>query len=400
MAASPTPSPAPPRPAPGGWDEHRTTEAERGAVPGVQRRHLPAAQRRRRRRRAARGRPVRARPRGRARRGRAPRRAARASGRRSRSSTRRAWWRRARSIPPRPACPRPRRSATTGSCTTSATRRRAGSSASDMQLALRNATVVVLGAGGLGSWTMAGLACAGVGRIVAVDDDTIELSNLNRQVLYRMSDIGRRKVDVAAEALRGLNPEIDFVPLASAGPGRRRRALRRRRRRLRGLHGGLAGARHRALGEPGLPRAGHPAHLRGPVPAAGPHRAHLRAGTDGLPRVPGASDPQGVPALRRAGRAPQERRAGGRDAGSAVRPDRVAARDGGDPLDHRDQRAGHARVAASSSTCATSRATGSRSSPTRTARSPAAASAIRSRQARMVACQPRASTPHAASRMR
>ena len=83
-----------------------------------------------------------------------------------------------------------------------------------MQLALRDATVLVLGAGGLGSWTMAGLACAGVGRIVAVDDDTIELSNLNRQVLYRMCDIGRRKVDVAAETLRALNPEIDFVPLA------------------------------------------------------------------------------------------------------------------------------------------------------------------------------------------
>ena len=88
------------------------------------------------------------------------------------------------------------------------------SSAADMQLALRDATVLVLGAGGLGSWTMAGLACAGVGRIVAVDDDTIELSNLNRQVLYRMSDVGRRKVDVAAESLRALNPDIDFVPLA------------------------------------------------------------------------------------------------------------------------------------------------------------------------------------------
>jgi steroid delta-isomerase-like uncharacterized protein len=90
----------------------------------------------------------------------------------------------------------------------------AESSAGGMQLALRDATVVVLGAGGLGSWTMAGLACAGVGRIVAVDDDTIELSNLNRQVLYRTSDIGRRKVNVAAEALRELNPDIDFVPLA------------------------------------------------------------------------------------------------------------------------------------------------------------------------------------------
>jgi molybdopterin-synthase adenylyltransferase len=90
----------------------------------------------------------------------------------------------------------------------------AASSAAGMQLALRDATVVVLGAGGLGSWTMAGLACAGVGRIVAVDDDTIELSNLNRQVLYRMADMGRRKVDVAAESLRALNPEIDFVALA------------------------------------------------------------------------------------------------------------------------------------------------------------------------------------------
>jgi molybdopterin/thiamine biosynthesis adenylyltransferase len=90
----------------------------------------------------------------------------------------------------------------------------AGSSASRMQLALRDATVVVLGVGGLGSWTMAGLACAGVGRIVAVDDDTIELSNLNRQVLYRTSDLGRRKVDVAAESLAALNPELDYVPLA------------------------------------------------------------------------------------------------------------------------------------------------------------------------------------------
>lgn len=90
----------------------------------------------------------------------------------------------------------------------------AGSGAIDMQLALRDATVVVLGAGGLGSWTMSGLACAGVGRIVAVDDDTIELSNLNRQVLYRTRDVGRRKVDVAAESLRALNPDLDFVALA------------------------------------------------------------------------------------------------------------------------------------------------------------------------------------------
>lgn len=85
--------------------------------------------------------------------------------------------------------------------------------ATDMQLALSRATVVVLGAGGLGSWSMAGLACAGVGRIIAVDDDTIELSNLNRQILYRHSDIGRPKVEVAAEALRALNPELEVSGL-------------------------------------------------------------------------------------------------------------------------------------------------------------------------------------------
>jgi molybdopterin-synthase adenylyltransferase len=86
-----------------------------------------------------------------------------------------------------------------------------GRSAAAMQLALARATVVVLGAGGLGSWSASGLACAGVGRIVVVDDDRVELSNLNRQILYRASDLGRPKVDAAADALAGLNPRIEIV---------------------------------------------------------------------------------------------------------------------------------------------------------------------------------------------
>lgn len=86
-----------------------------------------------------------------------------------------------------------------------------GRSAAEMQLALRRASVVVLGAGGLGSWTASGLACAGVGRIVLVDDDTVELSNLNRQILYRTSDVGELKVDAAAGALGGFNPRIDIM---------------------------------------------------------------------------------------------------------------------------------------------------------------------------------------------
>jgi molybdopterin-synthase adenylyltransferase len=83
--------------------------------------------------------------------------------------------------------------------------------AGEMQTALLEATVVVLGAGGLGTWTMAALAGAGVGRIIAVDDDTVDLSNLNRQILYETPDIGELKVDVAGRRLRALNPELDFV---------------------------------------------------------------------------------------------------------------------------------------------------------------------------------------------
>jgi molybdopterin-synthase adenylyltransferase len=85
--------------------------------------------------------------------------------------------------------------------------------AETMQAALAGATVVVLGAGGLGCWAMAGLACAGVGRIVALDDDRVELANLNRQILYRTDDIGRLKVEVAGAALRALEPELDFVAI-------------------------------------------------------------------------------------------------------------------------------------------------------------------------------------------
>ncbi len=123
-------------------NEDRATEAERGAVPGVHRRHLPAAKRRRPRRGAARGHAVRPRAGGLAgRRAQRSARRARAERGRSRSWRRPAWspcigWTRARPASPQPSC-----SATTASCTTSATRRRAGSSAADMQLALRDATV-------------------------------------------------------------------------------------------------------------------------------------------------------------------------------------------------------------------------------------------------------------------
>jgi bacteriocin biosynthesis cyclodehydratase domain-containing protein len=87
-----------------------------------------------------------------------------------------------------------------------------GLSAPDCQLRLREARVVVLGVGGLGSWATLSLACCGVGELTLVDGDVVELSNLNRQVLYAPEDIGRPKAAVAAAAIERFNPGIRVVP--------------------------------------------------------------------------------------------------------------------------------------------------------------------------------------------
>jgi molybdopterin/thiamine biosynthesis adenylyltransferase len=70
----------------------------------------------------------------------------------------------------------------------------------------RAGRVLVVGAGGLGSAALLYLAAAGVGRLGLVDGGAVELSNLQRQILYRSADLGRRKAAVAAESLRKLNP--------------------------------------------------------------------------------------------------------------------------------------------------------------------------------------------------
>ncbi len=83
----------------------------------------------------------------------------------------------------------------------------------DGQERLHDSRVFIAGSGGLGSAVALYLTAAGVGRITLCDPDTVELSNLNRQVLYSTSDIGRRKVTAASERLVSLNPAAAIVPL-------------------------------------------------------------------------------------------------------------------------------------------------------------------------------------------
>ena len=73
---------------------------------------------------------------------------------------------------------------------------------------LRQARIFIAGAGGLGSSVSTYLVAAGVGVIRVVDHDSVELSNLNRQVLHWDEDIGKKKVDSATEKLKRLNPEV------------------------------------------------------------------------------------------------------------------------------------------------------------------------------------------------
>lgn len=72
-------------------------------------------------------------------------------------------------------------------------------------------SVLVVGTGGLGSPALLYLAAAGVGRLGILDDDVVELSNLQRQVLHSTDDVGRRKVDSAFDKLRALNPGVTLV---------------------------------------------------------------------------------------------------------------------------------------------------------------------------------------------
>ncbi|USQ82079.1 molybdopterin-synthase adenylyltransferase MoeB [Ornithinimicrobium faecis] len=79
------------------------------------------------------------------------------------------------------------------------------------QKRLANARVAVVGAGGLGSPALLYLAAAGVGHLTVIDDDEVDLTNLQRQVIHRGDDIGTSKVDSALRAVRDLNPTVSVT---------------------------------------------------------------------------------------------------------------------------------------------------------------------------------------------
>ncbi|MEO1274577.1 MAG: HesA/MoeB/ThiF family protein [Pseudomonadota bacterium] len=76
------------------------------------------------------------------------------------------------------------------------------------QMRLKGARIAVVGAGGLGSPALLYLAAAGVGRLIVIDDDAVDLSNLQRQILHGSGDIGRPKTESAAARLADINPHV------------------------------------------------------------------------------------------------------------------------------------------------------------------------------------------------
>jgi molybdopterin/thiamine biosynthesis adenylyltransferase len=72
---------------------------------------------------------------------------------------------------------------------------------------------LLVGVGGLGCPAAQYLAAAGIGRVGLLDDDIVDLSNLQRQVLFSTDDLGKNKAEVAAARLAGLNPDVELVPI-------------------------------------------------------------------------------------------------------------------------------------------------------------------------------------------
>jgi len=78
---------------------------------------------------------------------------------------------------------------------------------------LKNSTVAVLGVGGVGSFSVEALARSGVGRLILVDKDNVDITNINRQLPALLSTIGQSKVDVMKERIADINPDCEVIAL-------------------------------------------------------------------------------------------------------------------------------------------------------------------------------------------
>jgi molybdopterin-synthase adenylyltransferase len=83
------------------------------------------------------------------------------------------------------------------------------------QARMRAASALVIGAGGLGSPALLYLAAAGIGRLTVSDFDSVDVTNLQRQVLFATADIGRPKAEAAADRLAALNPDTEVVAVSA-----------------------------------------------------------------------------------------------------------------------------------------------------------------------------------------
>ncbi|KAF0825518.1 tRNA threonylcarbamoyladenosine dehydratase [Cytobacillus firmus] len=78
---------------------------------------------------------------------------------------------------------------------------------------MKNSTVAVLGIGGVGSFAAEALARSGVGRLVLVDKDDVDITNVNRQVIALLSTVGKPKVDLMKERIKDINPDCEVIAL-------------------------------------------------------------------------------------------------------------------------------------------------------------------------------------------
>ncbi|MCM3566469.1 ThiF family adenylyltransferase [Neobacillus mesonae] len=78
---------------------------------------------------------------------------------------------------------------------------------------MKNSTVAVLGVGGVGSFAAEALARSGVGRLVLIDKDDVDITNINRQLIALLSTIGKPKVDIMEERIKDINPDCEVISL-------------------------------------------------------------------------------------------------------------------------------------------------------------------------------------------